>query len=795
MFRNYIKIALRNISRNKLHSTINIFGLAMGFVMAILSYLYIANEVSYETWIPDHERIYRAYRAYHGAEGGHTYTSTLLSPFLAKEIVGVEKATCVNDEWRILLTKDDKSIYVNKSANVDSSFFEVFKFPFKYGDPTTAMDAENGMVISERLAQLFFGAVNPVGELIKGNGDTDYMITGVLSGDLGDSYVNYEVYTPFYQTWFNQWLSNNVTTYILKSPNADIEQIAARTDIGLFPIFKKEMNANNMLIEKMADLSKWKFQPLTNIHLLSQNMTTVRASNGNVQRLYLFAVIAFIVLLIACINYLNLATAKAAGRAKEVGMRKVSGAKKSQLIGQFLTESTLQALFALSVAFVLSEVFLPIFNHITDRELTFLEGNFLRVVGPMIGIGLTVGLLAGLYPAFFLSSFKPVSILKGKMLQTGTGQSFRKGLVISQFAMTVVLMIVMAFVYKQINFMQSQELGFSGQQVLSVEINQWETPRKVQQRKNSLSNIRGVESVTLSNKIPGFSNSSYTLHMEGKEGNQNPDMLFVTPEYAETMSLEMVEGRFFSSDFATDTANAFVVNETFVKRFNIENPIGKGINFVFDDNFAPIIGVVKDHHFESLQDEIQPLVMCARQNIHSYNYASFKLSGEDIPTTIAALKKEWATIEPKHPIRYSFLDEKFNEQYAENERFGQTILYATFLAIFIAILGLLGLASFMAEQRTKEIGVRKVLGASVPNLVNLLVADFVKLVLVAGLIAVPFGYYLVDSWLADFAFRTEINVLPFVLAIVGAIGLAILTVSFQAIKVSIENPIKALKTE
>lgn len=795
MFRNYLKIALRNISRNKLHSTINILGLAMGFVMAILSYLYIANEVSYETWIPENDRIYRAYRTFQSAEGGHTYSSKLLAPFLANEVAGVEKATCVYEEWRMLLTIEDKSIYVDKSANIDSSFFEVFKFPFKYGDPASAMKAENSIVLSERLAKLFFGETNPVGELIKGNGDTDYMITGVLSGEIGDSYVNYEVYTPYYQSWFNQWLSNNVTTYILKSPNADIDQIAERTDIGLFPIFKKEMNANNMLVEKMADLNKWKYQPLTNIHLLSEKMTTVRESNGNVQKLYLFGIIAFIVLLIACINYLNLATAKATGRAKEVGMRKVSGAKKSQLIGQFLTESTLQALFALSIAFVLSEFLLPIFNHITDRELTFLGGNFLKIVGPMLGVGLVVGLLAGLYPAFFLSNFKPVTVLKGKIFKTASGKSFRKGLVISQFTMTVVLMIVMAFVYKQINFMQSQELGFSGEQVISVEINQWDTPRKVQQRKNSLVNIIGVESVALSNNVPGFQNSSYTMHMEGKENNQNPDMLFVSPDYAETMGLELVEGRFFSWDFTTDTSNAFVVNETFLKRFNIENPIGKGINFVFEDNFASIIGVVKDHHFEGLQDEIRPLVMCARQNIHGYNYASFKVSGEDIPTTISAIKEQWGTIEPIHPIQYSFLDEKFNKQYEENERFGQTILYATFLAIFIAILGLLGLASFMGEQRTKEIGVRKVLGASIPNLVNLLVADFVKLVLVAGLIAIPFGYYLVDGWLADFAFRTEINALPFVLAIVGAIGLAILTVSFQAIKVSVENPVKALKTE
>ena len=396
-----------------------------------------------------------------------------------------------------------------------------------------------------------------------------------------------------------------------------------------------------MPVEKMADLNKWKFQPLTNIHLLSEDMSTVRASQGNIQKLYLFGIIAFIVLLIACINYLNLATAKAAGRAKEVGMRKVSGAKKSQLISQFLTESTLQALFALGIAFVLSEFFLPIFNHMTDRELSFLGGNFLKIIGPMLGVGLVVGLLAGLYPAFFLANFKPVKILKGKVFKTTSGQLFRKGLVIAQFTMTVVLIIVVVFIYKQINFMQSQELGFSGQQVLSVEINQWDTPIKIQQRKNSLVNINGIESMTLSNNIPGAKNNNITMYMEGKEDNQNPDVLFVSPDYAETMGLEMVEGRFFSWDFATDTANAFVVNETFLKRYGVEDPIGKGINFVYEDNFAPIIGVVKDHHFEGLQDKIQPLAMSARQDVNVYNYASFKISETDIPATIAAIKEQW----------------------------------------------------------------------------------------------------------------------------------------------------------
>ncbi len=479
----------------------------------------------------------------------------------------------------------------------------------------------------------------------------------------------------------------------------------------------------------------------------------------------------------------------------EVGMRKVSGANKSQLISQFLLESTMQSFFALGIALVFAEFLLPSFNRIVDRNLTFFQGNFSSMFLPLMGIGVLIGLLAGIYPAFFLSNFKPVKTLKGKTLKTTGAAIFRKGLVVTQFSITVVLIIMMTFIVKQLDYMQSQDLGFKGEKVITVEINRWETPTKIMRQQNELLSINGVESMTLSNNVPGYKNSSYTIHMEGIEGNQNPDMLFVTPAFEETMGLEILEGRFFSYDFTMDTTKAFVVNETFVKEYIEGNPIGKRFNFVGENDFGPIIGVVKDHHFRSLEKEIRPLAMSARQDKHAYNYASFKLAQENMPTTINALKETWKNLEPTHPIQYSFLDEKFQKQYEENERFGQTVLYTTLLAIFIAILGLFGLTSFMAEQRSKEIGVRKILGASIFSLINLLVKDFVKLVLIAGLIAVPFGYWLVQNWLQDFAYATQINALPFIFAIFFAILLAIFTVSYQSIKVSSANPVEALKTE
>ena len=796
MFRNYINIALRSLVKYKLQSAINILGLALGFVMAILAMLYISNELSFDKWLPNSDRIYRIYRqSPNNPSAGHAYSPKILAPFLANNISGVEKATAVYEEWRILLNKGDQSLYVEKIANVDTSFFDVFQFPFLYGDSKTALDNPDGIILSERIAKIFFGDTNPVGQLIKGDGSADYMVTGVLKAVENKTYLDYEVYTPYYQTWMDQWLNNSTVNYVLKEENTAINQVAAKTDEALFPIYQREMNATNMSVETMDDLLKWKFQPLSTIHLLSKDINTVRASTGDIQRLYLFGIVAFIVLFIAIINYLNLATAKASSRAKEVGVRKVVGARRTQLIFQFLTEAIIQSLFALGLALIFTEFLLPFFNQITDRDLTFFGGQLKKITLPILGLSISIGILAGLYPAFVLSKFKTVKVLKGKIVTNAKGINLRKGLVITQFAMTVILMIVMTFVYRQINFMQQQDLGFEGSQVMSVEINRYDTPIKIMQRKQELLNLKGVESVTMSNNIPGEKYSTYSTHLEGEEGNQGPDLLFVTPDYLNTIGLEMKEGRFFSDEIASDTNNAFVVNEAFVKAYQIENPIGQGMNFVFEDKFAPIIGVVKDFHYESLENKIRPLALCARTNIHAYNYVSFKLNSQNIPQTLNGIKEAWNTLEPTHPIQYTFVDEKFNEQYLDHERFMQTIMYATFLAIFIAVLGLFGLASFMAEKRTKEIGVRKILGASTGQLIGLLVKDFMLLVFIAGLIAIPLGYWLVNQWLMDFAFRINITILPFLLALFSALILAVLTVSYQSIKVSRENPVAALKTE
>lgn len=796
MYRNYLKIAVRNLRKNKLHTSINIFGLSIGFVVAILAILYIRNELSYEKWMPHHEQVYRVYRqAPTQTAGGFTYSPSLLAATLAQEIAGVQQATKLYLEEEALFTKEEKATYIKNVAFVDSLFFDVFPFSFKTGDPTTALDHQGTIVISERIARLFFGDTNPIGETLQYDGEKDYVITGVLETDHRNTFLQHEVFASFEHKVPDQWLAYRVTTYVQKDKHTDVDQVTQQINELLFPIFKKELEAYNLPVETRANALQWKFQPLSDIHLNSDQVAGFRSSEGSIDKLYLFGWMAFIVLLIASINYMNLATAKATSRAKEVGIRKVSGAKRGQLMGQFLTESILQSILAAGIAVILLEVFLPVFNQISNRSLSLIDANLPLLIFSLLLLSILIGLLAGIYPALILTQFKPNKVLKGSLLRTADGQLFRKILVGTQFAMSVLLIIVVIFVNKQVQFMQSQELGFDAKQVMTIAMNKADSWTKTVQRRNNFEQIEGVKSIAFSNNLPGKENNRYAVQIVGKEEKHNPDVLFTSEDFDQSLGLQLKEGRFFSTDFATDEQEAYVVNESFVEEYAISNPIGQELKFVRDDTYGRIVGVVKDFHFTGLQDKINPMVMTARKSLETYNYASFSLASMDLPTTVEAIQKEWATIEPTHPIRYSFLDEKFAAQYEENERFGYTMTSATILTLFIAMLGLFGLASFMTEQRTKEIGVRKVLGASIQNLLNLLVKDFVRLVLIAGCIAIPFAYLLIKRWLADFAYTTTITATPFILAIIGVLALAILTVSYQSIKVSTANPIKALKVE
>ncbi len=787
MFRNYIQTALRNLWKNKLYSTINIGGLALGLSIAILILLYVKNEMSYDKWLPESENLYRVYRQW-PTGGAAAWTPDPLAEQLTADFPEVLQSAGLFDLGETMLEHQNNKFFIEEIALVDSTFFEVITLPFKFGQHENALRAPNSIVISDQTSQLFFGTNDPIGKILRFNDTRDMVVSGVF--EIKDNFhLPYQVYTRFTRQR-PDWNSNNRATYVKLNEQSDIAALEEKitTHVNNFKI--EEYQSINIK-PSAEELPLWRLQSLGDIHLHSSEIGWSSSSGGDIKYVYIFALIAFIVMLIGAINYINLSTARALGRAREVGVRKVSGARRIQLIFQFLTETVAQSIFALFMAILLVELFLPGFNQIVNRELLFLTGNWLSWLLPLFLLSLFVGLLAGIYPAFVMSSFKPVKVLKS--LETGKGgSSFRKGLVVTQFTLSVVLVIVMLFIYKQINFMMNQDLGFSGDQVVVIPFNSSDGYQKLKGMEKEFNDIPGVLSLTTGSRMPGQGYPDWGMEIQGKEDMVYPRVLFTDENYADVLDLEIKEGRFFSTEFPSDSSNTYIVNETYIRENNIDDPFSAKIKFTGEEEYSKIIGVIKDYHFQGVDRRIRPLIIGYGQ---SPNYAGILVSTTNLPSTLSSIEKLWGSVEPAHPIRYSFLSEDFSNLYEEYQRFGQALLYATFLAIFVAILGLFGLATYSTITRTREIGVRKVLGASVQQLSWMLVTGFIRWVLLAGLIAVPLGYFISNRWLQDFAYRTELSATPFIMAIGFSILIAALTVSFQAIWSASRSPVESLRHE
>ncbi|MEL6925394.1 MAG: FtsX-like permease family protein, partial [Bacteroidota bacterium] len=546
----------------------------------------------------------------------------------------------------------------------------------------------------------------------------------------------------------NNWTGNNKATYVKLKPNSNPTLLSGKLTPAANEQVGQQLKAYGYEF-KMEELADWRLQAVGDIHLHSSEYIWIEAG-GNIRNVNIFLFIGLLVLLVAIINYVNLSTAQATRRSKEVGVRKTSGATRMQLIKQFLVESLIQTSIAAVLAVVLSEALLPVFNEIVDRELTLLSGNFaLNALAALLLLSVVVGIAAGAYPAFILSGFRPADVLKGRFGGAKEKAGLRKFLVSSQFTVSIGLIIVMSFIFRQVQYMIEAELGFEPDQVLVIPINERNTDRKIANLKSSFESIPGVMSVTTGSDMPGRHFSDWGMSIEGYEENANPNVLFTDADCMNTFGLQLVDGRFLDATIAGDTLNNFVVNETFVKRYNIEEPIGQAVKLMSEEGWGQIVGVVKDFHFRGLQNSIRPLAMSGgRQRWHGF----IKVSTNNLNETIDALETFWNNqIEPSYPMRYSFLNERFEEQYAEQERFGKAMLCATILTLLIAMLGLFGLTTFSIERRVKEIGIRKVLGASMGSIVSLFSKDFLKLVLIAFVLAVPLSYYLTSQWLEDFA--------------------------------------------
>ena len=790
MLTNYLKIAWRNLTRNKAISTINLLGLALGMAVVLLIAVYVKHEFSYDQVIGNKENVYRVYRYWAEQDGKVVWTPSRLAEKLKSEFPEVIASSGLSPSGEQLMEYRGDKMYVKETASVDSTFFQTLALPFKHGNPISALNDPQGLVISDRLAKRLFGEMNPIGETIKVSGDTDMKVTGVVSLEHNKTHVDYDAFFRFTH-YYDSWSGNNRATYIRLQPEAKIKDTEGKITALMKPLIDQELRSMNV-IPKENDFADWKLQALKNIHLHSAGYSWISSKGGNIRNIYIYLLIAGLILTVAIVNYVNLATAQATKRAKEVGVRKATGAVRSQLTGQFMVEAFFQASLASLFALVLAEGLLPFFNTVTDRELSLLGENTWWVLLPMAGLTLLTALLAGFYPAMVLSGFKPVAALKTNFLRRGEKGGFRKVLVTGQFAVTIALLVVMAFIYRQVDFMMDHELGFHPDQVMVVPMNFGRSHYKVESMKPTFKAIPGVKNVSTAHRLPGQFLPDWGMQIEGREDGANPYVMFTDADYAKTIGLEMLEGRFLSDEIADDTINNYIVNETFLERYNIENPLGTRVKFTADEEYGQIVGVVKDFHFKGLQRSIGPLVM---GGMHYRRNVAIQLSTTNLSHTVFEIEKLWKQIEPEHPMRYSFLDEDFAKQYAEHERFGKTMLYATFLTLFIAILGLFGLTAFNVERRTKEIGIRKVLGASVASIVGLLSKDFLQLVGIAFLIAVPVGWYVTSQWLEDFAFRT--NMAWWIFALAGGIALivAFATMAFQSTKAALSNPVDSLRSE
>jgi putative ABC transport system permease protein len=791
MLKNYFKIAFRSLWRHKAFSFLNIAGLAIGMSAFFLIYQYVRFEYSYDDFNQKRDRIYRVVTDLKSTAATLHYNSTTMPVAINLKADYPEIADVVRlDQNGQLLRRGDAKFQENNTIFADSSLFSIFDLPLVQGDPKTALTAPFSIVLSQTTAKKYFGDANPMGQTILLS-DSGYnaKVTGVMKDIPGNSslkadlFVSMSTMKRFRDSLDYNWGNYVAVSYLLLNPGANPDNLQAK----LKPFMDRHYGATLKAQQQDYILS---LEPLKAVYW-SDRGGFVSGSKTNA---YIFSIVGLFILLIACINFVNLTTARSAERAKEVGIRKVVGAAKFQLTRQFLGESLVISLLAFILSISLCTLALPLFNQLAGKTVS--TGVFSQPVQSLalLLIALAIGLLAGIYPALVLSSFNPIISLKGRFSTSTRGLLLRKGLVVFQFTISIVLIIGTAVVYLQLNHMRSQDLGFSKDQTLVLDTH---NDAHKQAFRQEISGSPGVQSVTFSGSVPGAGTYGAYSKVENSRGDMqvaNLDLTYVDFGFLEQYQMKLLAGRFFSKDIATDSLHAMILNEKAVKLFGYTSPQAAiGRNFKQWGHQGQIIGVIKDYNFNGLQQEITPLSIC--MDFSDCNYLSAKVSGHDLPATIAAIKGRWNNLVPSRPFDYFFLDEAFNKQYRAEEQFGSLFINFAVLAIFISCLGLLGLASYSTLQRTKEVGVRRVLGASVTGIVRLLSSEFLQLVLIAFVIAIPIAWFAMDKWLRDFAYRTHISWWVFLGSGIVAFLIAFGTISFQAVRAAMLSPVKSLRSE
>lgn len=808
MFTNFFKIAFRTLARNKVFSFINVFGLAAGLATCLLIILYITDELSYDKSFKDAERIYRI--AYSTAQGDWSSQPAPVAGAMKTDFPEVEEVTRLvkfPNMDDVLLRNDNngnpKKFFEKNGYYADPAFFKIFSYQFTFGDASTALKDPNSIAISNQVSAKLFGNQNPIGKALKIStpfGELLYTVRGVFNNASVKSHlpVNFILSTNNTDvgTWIageSSWTNNNIFhTYFKLRAHSDVEAFRKK-----LPAFLDHHAGDEL---KKAGYTKTLFlQPLKDIYLHSSIGNEI-AANGNIKYLYILSSIAIFILLIACINFMNLSTAKSEKRAREVGVRKVMGAAKSSLIKQFLGESLIMCLISLMLAIILASIFLPLFNRLTQKDLQlFSDPQYLYVV---VALSVITGLLAGLYPAFYLSAFKPILVLKGKLANNLSATFIRKGLVVFQFAVSACLILAAIVIWKQLHFVQQQQLGFNKEQQLVIPLHEKQLALSYNSLKDELLKNPEVKSVTSASTYPGIPNLNTMLfYAEGKPSTDFVDIYMATVEndYFSTLGMNVISGRPFSKEFTADSSS-IILNETAVKQLGYDpmNAVGRKIQYDWQNNHYTlnIVGVTKDFHFESLHNPIKPFAFSTTNFFaNKYSYVIANLQTNNYSKTLSRIEDSWTSIYPNMPFAYSFIDQDFQRNYEKEKRTSGIVVSFTCIAIVIACLGLFGLATFSAETRTKEIGIRKVLGASEAAIVTLLSKDFLKLIVIALVIAFPLSAWAMNKWLSNFAYRIPVSWWMFAVAGGIALLIAFVTISYQSIKSAFANPVTSMRTE
>ena len=816
MIKNYLKIAWRNLMKSKIFSFINIFGLSIGLTCCMLIALYLYNELSYDSYHKNADRIFQLGTNFikEGKEDRTANTPAPMAKAMQIEFPEIEKGT------RLLrMFADDRTLFQYRESNgnvrsffetkgfvADSTFFQVLTYKFKEGNSATALINPNSVVISETIAKKIFGKESPINKILfissSSIGDGDFSITGVFTKSPNPSHIDAGFFlsagSGSSRSFFdrpNDLVSNNMFhTYFLLKPGTDAKKLEAK-----FPAFIDKHAAEGL--KAMGFYKKQFLTAIKDIHLYANTSSNV-SPPGSVTYLYILGSIALFTLLIACINFMNLSTARSSKRAAEVGVRKVLGAEKNSLVRQFIGESIVMSMIAFVFALLFTQLLLPLFSRLSAKEIVFSFEQHGVLLAGFFALALLTGLLAGSYPAFYLSSFQPIKVLKGKISNSLAAVSFRKALVVFQFVISAGLIVASVIINDQMQYLKDKDLGFDKDRQIVVPLRSRTAKNNYSALKDELKKNSQIENVGASMYYPGiFNPSDMPLYKEGDNMNnaRRTFMNWVDADFLQTLGIKTASGRLFSPEFPADTNLRMVLNEEAIRKMgfkNNEDAVGKNavIDWQGETYRWQIIGVAKDFHFVDLHTAIEPYGFQLSSG-QSFNYLVAHAKKGNLGNTLTSISNTWKRLNPGEPFEYTFLNDDFQKNYEADNRLAGIVQNFTIIAILISCLGLFGLATFSAEQRTKEIGVRKVLGASVGNVVGLLSKEFLKLVFIGILIASPITWFVMNKWLQDFAYRTNISWMVFAITAFIAVGIALLTISFQAIKAALANPVKSLRTE